>query len=359
MPIDGVDSTVRTGPLGWAERVARHDAVSAALAALDDARVTALLDEASAPAAGIGGTTSRITVAGVPVFVKRVPLTDREQRPENVGSTANLFRLPTFYQYGIGSAGFGAWREVAVHDMTTRWVLERRAHGFPLLHHRRVLPQPPARADQDELERWVRHWDGDDAVRARLRAISAATAGVVLFLEHIPFTVDTWLTAQTAAGGETAAAAYEMVLEGLRSGVSFMRARGLTHFDAHFRNLLTDGRRVYFADFGLANHSEFDLDPAEAVFLRRHRDYDTGYTLTHLTQWLVSTLLRIPWTGSLDRVRAHAADLDRLGLPAAAARIVARHAPVALVMDDFYREFVHTSRHTPFPAESLDRALRR
>lgn len=46
-----------------------------------------------------------------------MPLTDVELRPENVRSTANLFGLPTFYQYGVGSAGFGARRELAVHLM--------------------------------------------------------------------------------------------------------------------------------------------------------------------------------------------------------------------------------------------------
>lgn len=41
------------------------------------------------------------------MFVKRVPLTDLERRPENVRSTANLFELPLFCHYGIGGPGFG------------------------------------------------------------------------------------------------------------------------------------------------------------------------------------------------------------------------------------------------------------
>jgi len=46
--------------------------------------------------------------AGAPVFVKRIPLTHLERRPEHAGSTANLFGLPVCYQYGVGSTGFGA-----------------------------------------------------------------------------------------------------------------------------------------------------------------------------------------------------------------------------------------------------------
>ena len=31
-----------------------------------------------------------------------------------------------------------------------------------------------------------------------------------------------------------------------------MNTHGLVHFDAHFGNVLTDGRRLFVADFGLA-----------------------------------------------------------------------------------------------------------
>jgi hypothetical protein len=331
------------------ERVVRHRALSAELAALDDDGITALVGETSA---GFGGRTARTTVDGVPVFVKLVPLTDLERRPENAGSTANLFGLPPFYQYGIGSAGFGAWRELAVHTMTTRWVLEEKYDGFPLVHHWRVLPQTPHPMDPTELDRWVKHWDGDDAVRARLEAIGAASAAVIVFMEHFPLTVDEWLIQRTAAGDEEA---YAFVERALHEGVEFMRSQGLTHFDAHFHNLLTDGRRIYFADFGLAAHTGFDFDAAESEFHSRHHDYDRVYTRSHLTRWLVSKLLDVPWPQVMGRLRAPAG----LGLPAAATGIVARHLPVTLVLGDFFEQLWAVSKRTPYPAEELDRALRR
>ncbi len=58
----------------------------------------------------------------MPIFVKQIPLTDLEKQPENFRSTANIFKLPLSYQYGIGSAGFGAWRELATHIMTTKFL---------------------------------------------------------------------------------------------------------------------------------------------------------------------------------------------------------------------------------------------
>ncbi|MGQ4268853.1 hypothetical protein [Nocardiopsis changdeensis] len=43
-------------------------------------------------------------------------------------------------------------------------------------------------------------------------------------------------------------------------GADFMGARGIVHFD----NLLADGRSVYFADFGLALSSGFELPREQA-----------------------------------------------------------------------------------------------
>ena len=46
-------------------------------------------------------------------------------------STANVFQLPPFCHYGIGSPGGGVWREVAAHTMTTNWVLAKKCGSFP------------------------------------------------------------------------------------------------------------------------------------------------------------------------------------------------------------------------------------
>ena len=59
-----------------------------------------------------------------------------------------------------------------------------------------------------------------------------------------------------------------MVEKELEAGTSFMNARGLLHFDAHFQNILTDGERLYFADYGLAISSRFDLSRGGGRLLR-------------------------------------------------------------------------------------------
>ncbi|MEO3781114.1 hypothetical protein ABGB16_30825 [Micromonospora sp. B11E3] len=88
-------------------RLARYGEVSTALALLSDRRLGQLVDGARSVKSGIGGTQAVLDIAGVPVFVKRIPLTDLERRPENVMSTANMFGLPPFCQYGSAAPASG------------------------------------------------------------------------------------------------------------------------------------------------------------------------------------------------------------------------------------------------------------
>ncbi|MGN5637018.1 protein kinase family protein, partial [Streptomyces sp. AC154] len=177
-------------------RLAAHRSVSTHLSLLSDHRLRELVRAAAPTGAGIGGRSAELDVCGRRVFVKRVPLTDLELRPENVRSTANLFGLPVFYQYGIGSAGFGAWRELAAHTITTDWVLGDDWPDFPLMYHWRVLPDSAPQGFVDEfggIDGAVAHWEGSSAVRHRLEAIGGSSASLVLFLEQVPQTLAAWL----------------------------------------------------------------------------------------------------------------------------------------------------------------------
>jgi hypothetical protein len=343
-----------------AARLGTYGAVATALALLSDRRLRALVDAAPRIAEGIGGTTVRLDVEGTPVFVKRVPLTDLERRPENVLSTANLFRLPTFFHYGVGSAGGGAWRELAAHAMTTNWVLAGRSGSFPMLYHWRVLtgprPAAPSGPDRAELDRMVEYWAGSPAVRERLTALAGASAGLLLFLEHVPHTVHEWLTAQVTAGTAATEAAAVLVERRLPADVRFMTSAGLLHFDAHFGNVLTDGRRLYLTDFGLACSPRFELSAAEAAFLDEHRDHDACYAVTELVNWLVVAV-----AGAADRpervayIRRCATGEEPAGVPPAVAAIIRRYAPIAAVMNDFYGALYLDSRATPYPAAEIRR----
>ena len=79
-------------------RLTAHSAVSTSLALRSDRALRELVDTAVPMGSGIGGKSALLEIAGTPVFVKRVPLTDPERQPGHARSTANLFELPIFCQ---------------------------------------------------------------------------------------------------------------------------------------------------------------------------------------------------------------------------------------------------------------------
>jgi hypothetical protein len=318
----------------------RHGSLSRRLSLLSDRRLGDLVASATAHRSGIGGRSGSLELDGTRVFVKRVPLTDLESR--HARTTANLFRLPLFYQYGVGSSGFGAWRELAAHTMTTEWVLGGAYGGFPLMYHWRVLPDSPPEGFADEfggVDGAVRYWAGSPAVRARLEALGRASSSVVLFLEHLPWTLGAWLSEHPGH--------HPWVEEALARGTAFMRERGFAHFDAHFANVLTDGRALYFADLGLALSRRFDLSADEAAFLAEHRSYDACVTMSQLLRGV----------GPSGFLRSWFAGRRPEGVPPELAALVERHGRAALVLEEFHHRLVHESKRTPFPAAELERLL--
>ncbi|MYW70000.1 hypothetical protein GTY65_39000 [Streptomyces sp. SID8379] len=307
--------------------------MSTALALIDDRRLRDLVAGVEHGGSGIGGRSGVLDVDGRRVFVKRVPVTARELRPEQLRSTANLFDLPVFYQYGIGSAGFGAWRELALHLMTTDWVLSRAYEGFPLTYHWRILPDAPPDGFLDEfggLDGAVAHWEDSPAVRVRLEELAAARHSLVLFLEYVPRTVAGLLAARPDE------ATYRWVVREVERATAFLRSRGVVHFDGHFGNLLADGERILFADFGLALSSDFPLSGGERAFLEGHLpSYDLCRSLSHLRRH------HLPADAPADAVAA----------------LLSPYAPALEVFDGFVERLLSDSRRTPYPAAEMERAL--
>lgn len=350
-----------TGPdTTRASRLAAHGAVSAALSLYSDRRLQELLEAATPLGSGIGGQTVRLEVEGTPVFVKQVRLTDLERRPENLGSTANLFALPAFCHFGVGTIGgpgFGAWRELAVHTMTTSWVLAGDHEGFPLMYHWRVLPDAgrPLPDELADVDRAVDYWGGGPEVRHRIEALRESSASITLFLEHIPQNLHDWLTVQVGTRGEAAERACAMVDDQLRSGIAFLNGRGLLHLDAHFENILTDGTRLYVADYGLALSSRFELTRDEADFFHAHPGYDRYYAATYLVNWLAVALFGCGPEERQELVRSWAQGTPPEDVPGAVAALLVRDAPVAAVVGEFHRRFRHESRETPYPLKVIHR----
>ena len=348
-----VASMPADGPTALARRLAAHRTVATALSVLSDSGLARRLAAGHALGSGAGGSVVTVEVEGVTVFAKSIPLTAVELRPGNRMSTANLFGLPAFYQYPMGSAGFGAWRELAAHAMTTTWVLTGGYPGFPLTHHWRILPASPPAEDAmttmfGGIGGAVARWDGSAAVGRRLEAVAGSRAAVVVFQEHIPRRLGDWLTGPDAD--------FALAERQLTAGAAFMRAQGFAHFDTHFQNVLTDGAQVYFADFGLATCDRFSLSEAERRFLREHRDFDRAYIATDLAAYAAGMnrgdrplreLLRA-WT---------AGDVDRAALAPDRAVLVDRYATLASLVLDFHDALDQGPKTHPWPAAAVARLL--
>jgi hypothetical protein len=345
-----------------APRLARHHHVGEALRRLDDDALRELVAAGRPLGEGIGGPTRRVDVDGIAVFVKQLPLTDLERRPEHRGSTADLFDLPVSCHYGIGSPGFTAWREVAAAAAASDAVVAGRAAHFPLLHHWRVLPRPGAGASRllpepADVHATVRYWEGSDAVRRRLLELAGATATVTLFSEHLPGDLDHWLADRAREGDAALTAALDLVVPQLHGILDWLDRHGWVHMDAHFGNILTDGHGLFLTDFALALLPTFDLSPAERAFAADHASYDASYLLTHLATWLVRRLTGAPPEQQRRQLADAALGTRPAGMPAAAADLVVRYAPVAAVVRPFYHRLQAETRTAAYPARAVREVL--
>lgn len=169
----------------------RYFKLSSQIAQQDNAQLLSLL--AGSESNSGWGRHHTLDLGPSKVFVKRVPVTDVEY--ENLFSTKNLYDLPTYYNYGVGSAGFGVFRELLAHIKTTNWVLEGAIAGFPLMYHYRILPFSGTRkeVDRERQEGYVEYWGSNANIGQYMLDRASANYELVLFLEHIPHVLEPWL----------------------------------------------------------------------------------------------------------------------------------------------------------------------
>jgi hypothetical protein len=325
---------------------ARHHRISAVLATYDDGELAALVDGGRVVGVGVGGGSAVVEVDGVPVFVKRIPLTDGELA--DPGGTANLFEVPLVCQYGIGGPGFNSWRELAANVTVTEAVLAGETRSFPLLHHWRVLPgRAPIADEHADIDAVVAAQGGSPAVRARLEALAVASWSLVLFCEYVPYPIFDWL-------GEDPQGRAASVERQFSQIVDLLRRRELLHMDGHLGNLRTDGERIYLTDFGLVTSPRFDLTPAERDFVGCHVTYDADHAAMRLVNWLVTAVCGIPMPvtgGPVARneyvLRCAAGHVPDDVAPVVSA-ILARHAPAAARMNAFFWRLFDGDLHAEY-----------
>ena len=344
-----------------AERVERHAHLSERLSRLSDEDLLAWRD--GVPASGGWGSHRVLELDGVRVFAKSLLITERE-RDDPLGTT-NRFGLPPFYSYGVGSAGFGSGREVALHEQTTRWVLSGACVHFPITHHHRVLPAGPhtPKVSMDQLDAYVQRWGGSPAVRALMEARRGATMEHLVVMEHVPHVLHRWF-------GDRPDAAPRFV-EQLMTTARFLAAQGVVHFDAHGGNILTDGENFLLTDFGLGLSRAFSLTAVERAFLDRHRHYDRGLLACGLLLPLAPSVRALPEASRAaiterfggtesHRLVGHIRALveeEVLDLPEAYVDTIAPCAEVIHTMVQFFRALEAPDKSAHFPDAAVARAL--
>lgn len=264
------------------------------IAQMDNARLIKVLDTGAHQ--GGWGRTQILEIGRFKTFIKRVPITDLEY--DNLFSTKNLYDLPVYYNYGVGSAGFGVFRELLTHIKTTNWVLEGAIATFPLMYHYRILPTMGTwtEMDQEQHQKYIAYWGGSESISRYILDRRTARHEAVIFLEYIPHTVGPWLSENMSKA--------DALLADMRETIAFLRKNEIIHFDVHFHNIVTDGKRFYLTDFGLALDKGFDLTPAERAFYQRNSEYDYGELLYCLGGYLV----HMCYQGSSDAVKKHLAE---------------------------------------------------
>jgi hypothetical protein len=252
--------------------------LSSQIAQLDREQLHCLFDKSESNESSTGWGRSHVIDFGQSnVFVKRIPVTNLEY--DNLFSTSNLYDLPTFCNYGIGpiaSTGFGIFRELVTHIKTTQWILDGELATFPLMYHYRIMPFSGQRSDVD-LDRhreYVESWGNSANAGNYVLDRAIANYELVLFLEYVPHTLETWLRENPNT--------LKQSLHEIRTTIDFLRTKGIIHFDAHFRNILTDGDRIYLTDFGLVLDKSFALTKEEVSFFEQNTFYDYGEVLRNL-----------------------------------------------------------------------------
>lgn len=267
------------------ERQAQYYELSSALGLISDAELQRQL--AATESSTGWGVNQALTLSNQRIFVKRIPLTAREQT--HGFDTSNHYQLPMYYHYGVGSAGFGAYRELISHIRTTNWVLQGESEAFPLLFHYRILPAQAAwkQVTTESRERHLTYWNQSPEIADYLANRDQAAFEIQLFLEYIPFSLLEWFTQYPNRNLDT-------LLRQADAALCFLNQRGILHLDAHLANLLTDGEQVWVSDFGLALDQQFTLAQDEQEFWQTHTSYDRALNLAALSHLLLSHCEALP-----------------------------------------------------------------
>ena len=221
------------------------------------------------------GETSIIEIDKIKIFVKSIVLTDLEYK--NKYDTSNLFNLPLFYNYGIGSAGINCWRELLMHKKTTQYVLSGQCVNFPLLYHYRIIETKPKKINFT-LKKFKK-WDSNKNIKEYMRCKSKTKYRILLLIEYFPKTIKDWIVEDL----NNISSFYN---QGFKI-INFLNSKNIIHFDSHQGNFVVDiNNNIYLTDYGLVLDKDFNLSDKELTFYNDNKYYDYGLLCSFIMQYL-------------------------------------------------------------------------
>ena len=216
------------------------------------------------------GITKVVSISKKKYFVKAIPVA--KLFIDDKFNSSNLYNLPSYYNYGFGSAGLNPWRELLMHIKTTNFVLDNKCVNFPLLYHHRIIE-----FDHNDLfetglgDKLIAKWDNEN-IKKYLQDRSESHYKIILFLEYIPNVLGTWIQKHP----DYTKTFYDQA----NKIIDFLHKNNISHNDAHSYNFLVDDPgTLYLTDFGLVLDKDFDLNKDELDFLKYNKKLDYYYII--------------------------------------------------------------------------------
>jgi len=221
------------------------------------------------------GINSIIDVNDTKIFIKAIPMTKIDL--ENMYDTSNIHNLPMYYHYGVGSAGFGCWRELAFHIKASNWVINNKCPHFPILYHYRIIENinvatklKKYKFNKSDFE----YWDSNENIELYIKNRTNTNYFIVMCLEYFPLTLkDTNIIEENVYWYQ----------KQILTIILFLKKHEVIHFDAHLGNILTDKKILILTDFGLVLDKSFSLSKQEILFFNRNINYDKATLISNIS----------------------------------------------------------------------------
>lgn len=220
---------------------------------------------------------SHAKINGYDVFMKKIPLTTLEYN--NMFDTANLYNLPIFYNYPIGSAGINCFRELTMHIKTTKWILEGKIKNFIMMYHYRIIKKKIHvinKIQKENINKKVKtKWNNNKNIKNYLMERLNASYEIIIVMEYFPITLNEWLKQDITNVYSYIKQIYPLL--------KFLQEQSIIHFDSHSNNFVVSKEGIiYIIDFGLVLDLKFNLTKEEIKFFHKNTMFDYGLSIMNI-----------------------------------------------------------------------------